>query len=63
MQAPNGGRIRKVPANEWGKYRRTGYTFSTEQEFNEQGTGAPAKVEVKPVAVKKKSKKKKKKSG
>lgn len=62
MQAPNGGRIRTVPANEWGRYRAQGYEFSTEKEYNEQqarGGESAEKVTVKPVPVKKKSKKKK----
>lgn len=30
------GPIVRVPLNEWAKYRRNGYEFSTEAAFNEQ---------------------------
>jgi hypothetical protein len=59
MQAPKNGRIRKVPANEWGRYRATGYTFSNEKDYNEQQARSGAAEVAKPTPVKKKAKKKK----
>lgn len=39
MKSPDGV-IKAIPANEWGKYRADGYTFSNEKEFQDQQAGA-----------------------
>lgn len=39
MKSPDGV-IKAVPANEWGRYRAQGYTFSNEKEFQAQTQGA-----------------------
>ncbi len=31
-----GGKIVRVPLNEWAKYRRSGYEFSDEEAYNAQ---------------------------
>lgn len=39
MKSPD-GEIKAVPANEWGRYRAQGYTFSNEKEYQAQVQGA-----------------------
>ena len=34
-----GGPIVRVPKNKWAHYRRSGYEFATEEEYNEQLRG------------------------
>ncbi len=47
--------IKKVPMNEWGRYRKSGYAFSTEEKYNAQRVNAPAPdpTEEKPKVSKK----------
>lgn len=51
-----GEAIKKVPMNEWARYRRTGHAFSSEEAYNEQQA---KQVKEKPKAAKKKVSKKK----
>ena len=56
------GPVIQVKLNEWPKYRRDGYEFTTEQEFNEQSHGKKAEAaKVEDGGSKKKKKKSSKK--
>lgn len=35
--------IIKVPMNEWGRYRKSGYVFSNEADYNAQRAASPAR--------------------
>ena len=35
-----GEAIKRVPMNEWARYRRTGHAFSTEEKYNKQQASA-----------------------
>ena len=41
-----GGPVVRVPKNEWAKYRRMGYDFSTEEAWNEQRQNETPEPEV-----------------
>lgn len=52
-----GEAIKRVPLNEWGRYRRGGWAFSSEKEWNAQQADAThARAEEKTKVSKKKKK-------
>jgi len=59
MRPEKGGPVEKVPLNKWAHYRRKGYVYATEAEYNEQERGRVIEENNEAVATKKKKKKKK----
>jgi hypothetical protein len=62
MRKEDGGKIQRVPLNKWPGYRRSGWVFCSELDWqNQQAARTPAEVEAETVETASKKKKKKKK--